>query len=228
MSLLDLNTFSIAARQRVEGAWAFGVAVSTARPCVGALVPFVGPAGAIATQARTNTDLGRRGLELLGAGVPVAAALGTLLGADEGAPIRQLHGVDAGEHGTGVFAHTGAECVPWAGHRIGDGFTVAGNMLAGAGVVDAMVTAFGEELAERLVRALEAGQAAGGDKRGKQSAALLVSSPSARLYHNLRVDDHATPVAELRRLLELTRAETAKIREQYGEEGVRLFSRVRL
>ena len=222
---MDLHTFSIAARSPEERS--FGVAVSTARPCVGTLVPFVSLNGAIATQARVNTDLGRQGLALLAADIGIEMALGTLLEADEDRDVRQLHGVDAEE----TFAFTGANCVEWAGHLIGADYTVAGNMLAGPQVIEAMAAAFEEslglELSERLVKTLEAGQQAGGDKRGKQSAALLVASPDPRGYHNLRVDDHASPVAELRRIYDLVVDHSKQIEREYGLEGLRLFSRIK-
>lgn len=228
--MYELNTFSIAARCP-EGR-SFGVAVATARPNVGSLVPFVSLRGAIATQARVNTDLGRRGLALLTAEVPIEIALRALLEADSDREIRQLHGVDA----QGVFAFTGGECVEWAGHRTGEGgegegYTVAGNMLTGPEVLEAMAAAFEGsaelELSERLLRALEAGQAAGGDKRGKQSAALLVAAPESRYYHNLRVDEHADPVPELRRIYDLVVEHSRRIEREYGPEGLRLFSRVK-
>lgn len=222
---MDLHTFSIAARNPEEGS--YGVAVSTARPCVGTLVPFVSLKGAIATQARVNTDLGRQGLALLAADIGIEMALATLLEADGERDIRQLHGVDADE----TFAFTGTNCVEWAGHLIGTDYTVAGNMLAGPQVIEAMAAAFEEsfalELSERLVKALEAGQQAGGDKRGKQSAALLVASPDPRGYHNLRVDDHAEPVAELRRIYDLVVESSKQIEKEYGLEGLRLFSRIK-
>jgi uncharacterized Ntn-hydrolase superfamily protein len=225
--MITLNTFSVVAHDPATGA--FGVAVATARPAVGALVPFVSLAGGIATQARVNTDIGRRGIALLERGVPVGTALRALLTDDADGNIRQVHGVDV----AGSFCHTGADCVPWCGHHGGDGFTVAGNMLAGPQVIEGMVEAYrraraeGREISERLLLALEAGQAAGGDKRGKQSAALLVASQEPRGYHNLRVDDHADPVAELRRVYDLVAEHSRKIEQQYGPEGLRLFSRVK-
>ncbi|HET7875409.1 MAG TPA: DUF1028 domain-containing protein [Methylomirabilota bacterium] len=209
--MVELHTFSIAARDPVTGD--FGVAVSTARPAVGALVPWVSRSGAIATQARVNTELGRRGIALLDAGVPVGAALAGLLESDPDRDIRQIHGVDA----AGEFCHTGERCVAWCGHERGPGFSVAGNMLAGPAVVKAMAEAYesaraeGREFSERLLLALEAGQAAGGDKRGRQSAALLVASAEPRTYHNLRIDDHPDPVAELRRLFGVAVAHVRKI-----------------
>jgi uncharacterized Ntn-hydrolase superfamily protein len=222
---LEFNTFSIVARcpRTAE----YGVAVATARPAVGAVVPWVSARGAVATQARTNTELGRHALELLDRDVALAVALESLLAVDPDREHRQVHGID--RHGT--FARTGGECVAWCGDRTGDGFTVAGNMLAGSEVLAAMAAAFlespGQELSLRLVRALEAGQAAGGDKRGKQSAALLVASVDPRPYHNLRVDDHRDPVAELRRLLSLTVEYTATLREHYGSDGLRRYRRVK-
>jgi uncharacterized Ntn-hydrolase superfamily protein len=223
--MIDLHTFSIGARD--PGTRAFGVAVSTGRPNVGSLVPFVSRRGAIATQGRVNTDLGRQGLHLMDQGVPIAVALRSLLETDLDREIRQVHGLDAER----AFCHTGAKCVSWCGHQEGAGFTVAGNMLTGPEVLQAMADAFGEaaqrEFSDRLLVALEAGQATGGDKRGKQSAALLVASGEPRMYHNLRVDDHADPVAELRRIYDRVVAHTKQIEREYGSEGVRLFGRVK-
>jgi uncharacterized Ntn-hydrolase superfamily protein len=204
------------------------VAVATARPAVGALVPWVSRHGAIATQARVNTDLGRRGLALLAEGVPVRVALEALLAADPDRERRQLHGIDT----AGVFAHTGAQCVAWCGHLAGPDFSVAGNMLAGEGVLTAMAEGFlarsREDLAQRLVLALQAGQAAGGDKRGKQSAALLVAADPPRGFDNLRVDDHPDPVAELARLHDLAVDHWVRVAQEYGPEAQRLFGRVKL
>ena len=226
--MIDLHTFSIAARDRETGA--FGIAVATARPNVGSLVPWVSVRGAIATQARVNTELGRQGLALLAQGIPVDVALSALLRKDGEREIRQVHGLDAER----AFCHTGGSCVPWCGHEQGDVFTVAGNMLAGPDVIVAMTRAFREpdnerrDFSDRLLLALEAGQKAGGDKRGKQSAALLVAAPrEPRMYHNLRVDDHAEPVAELRRVWEVVVAHTKQIETEYGSAAVRLFGRVK-
>ena len=224
---MELNTFSIAAHDPKEGS--FGVAVSTARPCVGTLVPFVSLRGAIATQARVNTDLGKSGLILLDAGIPINIALQALLDNDNESERRQLHGVTAEGH----FVFSGDLCVEWFGHLVGKNCTVAGNMLAGRQVIVEMCSRFEEamtsgcELSEGLACALEAGQAAGGDKRGKQSAALLVASPDPRMYHNVRVDDHQTPIAELRRIYELVVQQSREIEAEYGLEGLRLFSKVK-
>ena len=219
----EFHTFSIVARCPRSGD--FGVAVATARLAVGAVVPWVSGRGAIATQAKSNTELGRHALALLDHDVPIGIALAGLLEGDPERERRQVHGVDR----NAAFAHTGRECVPWCGDRPGAEASVAGNMLVGPQVLDAMAAAFAAavalELPERLVRALEAGQAAGGDKRGKQSAALLVSSIDPRPYHNLRVDDRPDPVAELRRLHDLAVAHTPTVLEQYGEDGLRRYRR---
>jgi uncharacterized Ntn-hydrolase superfamily protein len=225
--MIDLHTFSIVARNTQAGE--FGVAVSTARPNVGSLVPFVSRRGALATQARVNSDLGRHGLALLEQGVPIPVALRAILNADGDREIRQIHGLD----GASAYCHTGAKCVSWCGHLEGADFTVAGNMLTGPEVLEAMAETYraGQEsqrdFSACLLLALEAGQAAGGDKRGKQSAALLVASPEPRMYHNLRVDDHPDPVAELRRIYGVVVAHTQQIARDYGPDGLRLFGRVK-
>jgi len=225
--MIELHTFSVVAYDKSEKA--FGVAVTTARPNVGSICPFVSLNGAVGTQARVNPDHGRNALELFRLGVGVQDALTVLLKRDPERELRQLHGVDA----QGCFAFTGTACVPWAGQHAGGHFSVAGNMLAGPDVVvaaaEAMRSTQGTKLnlAQRLIGALEAGQAAGGDKRGKQSAALVIASPRPRWYHNLRVDDHATPVAELRRLYGVVAAESDNIKAQYDEKSLDLFSRVK-
>ena len=226
-AVIDLHTFSIVARDARTGD--LGVAVATARTNVGSLVPWASRAGAIATQGRVNTDIARRALRLLEQAIPLPVALSTLLHDDPDHERRQVHGLDG--HGRG-FAHTGSRCVAWAGHERGLDFSVAGNMLAGPQVIGAMAGAFRRmealALAERLLTVLEAGQAAGGDKRGKQSAALLVASRAPRMEHNLRVDDHGEPVAELRRLHAVVVGHARTIEEEYGAEGRRLFGAVKL
>ncbi len=179
-----------------------GVAVSTAVPAVGAICPRIVPGvGAVSTQAWVNPYLAVRALEAMGAGQDAEAALSQALAADEASDVRQVGVVDS----TGRSASwSGAACTEWFGHRLGDGFAIQGNMLTGAEVLEAMEDAFraaeGEELAERLIRALEGGQAAGGDKRGKQSAAVLVRDEEEYPIVDLRVDEHPAPVAELRRV----------------------------
>lgn len=193
-------TFSITARCPESGM--FGVAVSTALPCVGALVPFVrSGVGAVATQSFVNPYIGINGLDELAAGSSASEAVERLAAADEGRAIRQFAVVDAKGR---AAAYSGTECVPWFGHRVGDGYAVAGNMLVGEPTIVEMARAYeasrGEPFAERLVRALEAGQAAGGDKRGRQSAALKIVSSEEYPLVDIRVDDHPDPVAELRRI----------------------------
>ena len=198
-------TFSIVARDPETGA--FGVAVSTAVPCAGALVPHVRPGvGAIATQSYTNVRLGIDGLRLLELGLSPEAALTSLLAEDEHRAVRQCAGVDSRGR---VFACSGDQCVEWYGHRTGENYSVQGNMLVGKETIDAMAEAFEVaqgHLSSRLLKALEAGQAAGGDKRGRESAALLVAPfGDANGKIDLRVDLHDDPVAELRRVFNLLR-----------------------
>lgn len=198
-------TWSIVARDPATGA--FGVAVATRFFAVGAVCPFVdGGVGAIATQALINPTYGPRGLRLLREGVTAARVLDTLVESDPGRRTRQLHLQDARG---GIAAHTGADCVPWCGHAIRDGFSVAGNMLAGPEVVDETVRAYeacaGQPFAQRLIAALQAGERAGGDKRGRQSAALRIHTTEEYPALDLRVDDHPDPLAELERLERVSR-----------------------
>ena len=195
-------TWSIIARDAESGA--FGVAVTTKFFAVGALCPHAqSGVGALATQALVNPSFGPRGLRLLAGGKPAAAVADTLLAADAGRNARQLHIIDAKG---GIPAHTGADCVSWCGHRVEEGFSVAGNMLVGAAVIDDTAAAYyegaGRPFADRLLTALDAGQRAGGDKRGKQSAALIIYTGEEYPYLNIRVDDHPEPLVELRRLYE--------------------------
>ena len=191
-------TWSIIAR---DASGAFGVAIATRFFAVGALCPHAeSGVGALSTQALVNPFYGKHGLDLLRAGVPAPEVVRNLTAPDEGRDQRQLHVIDAEGR---IGQHTGASCIEWCGAIAGEGFSVAGNMLANAGVIEETARAFRESkkpFAERLIAALEAGEAAGGDKRGKQSAALLVCSTEAYPDLNLRVDDHAEPLAELRRL----------------------------
>jgi uncharacterized Ntn-hydrolase superfamily protein len=198
-------TFSIVARDPETGV--FGVAVSTAVPAVGAVVPHVRPhVAAIATQSYTNVRLGTEGLVLLERGMSPEEALTSLLAEDAQPGLRQAAGIDAQGR---VFAYTGAECVDWCGHRTGDGYSVQGNMLVGQETIDAMAEAFEDakgHLSSRLLKALAAGQAAGGDKRGRESAALLVApflTDDTKI--DIRVDLHEDPVAELRRIFNVMR-----------------------
>lgn len=201
-------TWSIIARD--PGTGAFGVAISTKFFAVGALCPHAsGGIGALATQALVNPTFGPHGLRLLAAGKPAAEVLAELLTGDAGRAHRQVHVIDAAGR---IAVHTGGECIDWCGHVVRDGFSVAGNMLAGPRVIEATADAYAanssQSFAERLIRALEAGEAAGGDKRGKQSAALVIHTTEEYPALSLRVDDHEEPLAELRRL-------EAKSRERF-------------
>jgi uncharacterized Ntn-hydrolase superfamily protein len=199
-------TWSIIARDAASGA--IGIAVATRFFAVGARVPHImSGIGAVATQALVNPFYGTRGLELLRQGVPAPDVVKVLTQADAGHSHRQVHVMDA----TGrIAAHTGAACVDWCGHVIRDGFSVAGNMLAGPAVIEETAAAFAANaavpFARRLIAALKAGEAAGGDKRGKQSAALLIHGEETYSDLDLRVDDHADPLAELERLETVSRA----------------------
>jgi uncharacterized Ntn-hydrolase superfamily protein len=198
------STFSIAAIDSKTGE--IGVAVQSKFLAVGAVVPWArAKVGAIATQAYANTTFGPEGLALLEKGVAPDEVLAKLLGADPGRESRQVGIVSASGLSAGF---TGKECNEWAGGVKGPGFCVQGNILASQAVVKAMARVFQEtkgELAERLLAALEAGQDAGGDRRGQQSAALLVVHEGWGFggydhYRDVRVDDSKEPIAELRRL----------------------------
>lgn len=198
-----------------------GVAVSTRFFAVGARVPAVEVgAGAMASQALTNPLHRRRGLALLREGVPAEDVVRLLGEPDAGREHRQLHIMDR----DGRFAaHTGAECVPWCGHFIGDSFSIAGNMLAGRQVLAETARAYEAEAAlpfpRRLIAALKAGEAAGGDKRGKQAAALLIYSTEEYSDLDLRVDDHTDPVAELERLEAVSRERWTHFRRFLPNRG---------
>jgi uncharacterized Ntn-hydrolase superfamily protein len=184
-----------------------GVAVSTAVPAVGAICCFGAPGvGAVATQSWANPYLGIDGVELLRSGLSAEQVVERLIGADPGRDMRQLGVVDAQGNSA---AHSGASCTDWFGHVTAPGYSIQGNMLTGGETVQAMQESFEStaslDLPERLVRALEAGQAVGGDKRGRQSAAVKVYWREEYPYLDLRVDEHAQPVAELRRVLEVAR-----------------------
>lgn len=201
-------TWSIVARDR-NGA--FGVVVATKFFAVGALCPnAMSGVGALATQALINPTWGPRGLALLREGASAAEALEVLVASDAGRATRQLHLVDAQGR---TAQHTGADCIGWCGHRAGAGFSVAGNMLTGKPVIDASFTRFRDDeklpLAERLLSAMHAGEAHGGDKRGKQSAAILIYAGEDYPDLSLRVDDHAEPLRELARLYEVSQGRFA-------------------
>jgi uncharacterized Ntn-hydrolase superfamily protein len=201
-------TFSIVAYDPVTGD--LGVAVASKFPAVGAMVPYArAGVGAVATQAAANLRFGTEGLKLLESGLTPQQALEKLVENDPGRDDRQMGLVDARGRSA---AWTGKGCFDFAGHIVGENYTVQGNILTGREVLVAMSQAFTSArgtLAERLMAALEAGDAAGGDQRGKESAALLVVREGAGYggvgdrWVDLRVDDHAEPVKELRRLLDV-------------------------
>jgi uncharacterized Ntn-hydrolase superfamily protein len=198
-------TWSIIARDPETGH--LGIAVASKFLAVGSRVPFIASGvGAVATQALVNPFYGTHGLRLLRDAMPSTEVIRTLIAADAGRDHRQVHAID--RHGV-VAAHTGANCIDWCGHTGGDGFSVAGNMLAGPRVIDDAAAAYaansGLPFARRLIAAMQAGEAAGGDKRGKQAAALLIHGEEDWSDLDLRVDDHADPLAELARLEQLSR-----------------------
>jgi uncharacterized Ntn-hydrolase superfamily protein len=198
-------TWSIIAKDNATGQ--IGIAVATKFFAVGARVPHIAPnIGGIATQALVNPYYGIDGLKLLREDRSPRDIIDTLIAADAGHTSRQLHILDARGR---IAAYTGKDCVDWCGHLEGDGFSIAGNMLAGARVLDdtakAYVANIGMPFAQRLIAAMHAGELAGGDKRGKQSAALLVYGEEEWSDLDLRVDDHVDPLAELERLEAVSR-----------------------
>ncbi len=205
------HTFSIVARDAASGQ--MGVAVQSHWFSTGSLVTWAeAGVGAVATQAVVEASYGPLGLTLMKAGKTAPQALNALLAGDEGAALRQVAMVDSSGR---VAAHTGARCMADAGHETGEGFSVQANMMANPTVWPAMAAAYraaAGDLADRLLAALEAAQAAGGDIRGKQSAAILVvpAVSSGRLWADrvmdLRVEDAPDPIGELKRLVQLQRA----------------------
>jgi uncharacterized Ntn-hydrolase superfamily protein len=209
--LRPVHTFSIVARDPKTGD--LGVAVQSHWFAVGGDVTWAEPGvGAVATQSFVDPSYGPHGLERMRAGAAAPEVLAALLAADKGKDVRQVAMVDAQGH---VAAHTGAKCIEFASDHVGDGYSVQANMMGTADVVPAMAKAFEAtpgDLAERMLAALDAAQAAGGDVRGCQSAALLVvrgtrsATPWSDKLFDLRVDDSAEPLVELRRLVTLARA----------------------
>ena len=211
MAHRPVATYSIVACDLAAGQW--GVAVQSRFLAVGSLVPWAEPhVGAIATQSYANPRYGPEGLALLRTGRSAEEVVETLTSADERRAERQVGVVDSGGH---AATFTGEACHEWAGGRTGDGYAAQGNILVSAATVDALAATFESnahlELAERLIECLAAAQAAGGDRRGQQSASLLVvekDSGYAKLTDtliDLRVDDHERPIAELRRIFSLHR-----------------------
>lgn len=203
--MIYFTTFSIVARCAKTSA--LGVCVATAVPAVGSVVPHAEEGvGAIATQAYTEISYGIKGLQLLKMGFSPQTALEAMLKEDKNREVRQVTIIDKDGR---TAAFTGKKTIDWKGHLTGKNYAVAGNMLVGSKVIEAMAGTFENskgELSERLMKALEAGQKAGGDKRGKVSAALLVvgeRQTETRPFLDLRVDEHQNPVKELRRIYEV-------------------------
>jgi len=223
-------TFSICVREPYEDddgdqQYRFGVAITTRLPAVGVPCPHVNEHGAVATQSLTNERLGSKGIEYLADGLGIEDALQGLLNADDGSPSRQLHGVSR----DGEFTFSGDECNGWYGHTSGENYTVAGNLLTGEAVVERTAEqyedlAFGDEpLAKRLIDALGAGQAAGGDKREDltiQSAAVNVvdtGEDERAYYDDLRVDASEDPIVDLRETYRLAKQGYEDALERYEE-----------
>jgi len=227
------STFSVVARDPSNGD--FGIIVQSKFPAVGSVVPWAkAEVGAIATQAWANVSYGPRGLDLLIAGKTASETLKILLKDDSGAQHRQVSIVDQDGH---VVAHTGKECMNWAGHYVGDGFACQGNILAGKDVVSNMATAYEKtegDLIDKLFATLNAGQNAGGDRRGMQSAAILVVRKEGGYeggndrYVDVRVDEHPTPIKELERIFKiydmtlLSREDPSNLRRIEGDLSVRI------
>jgi len=203
-----LSTFSIVALDPRNGD--LGVAVQSKFPAVGAVVPFAkAKVGAVATQAWANVSYGPVGIKLLEEGLSAKETLNKLLADDNHTEVRQAAIVDAKGQ---LAAHTGSECLEWAGHVTGEGYSCQGNILTSSKVVESMARAYEEtsgDLIDKLLEALSSGQAAGGDRRGRQSAAILVVRDKGGYegfndrYVDLRVDEHATPIEELKRIFKI-------------------------
>ncbi len=220
------STYSVVARDPETGD--LGVAVQTHQMCVGRIVPWLLPGvGALATQSLVNIGFGPAGLALLREGVPAPHVVAALVASDNLAHRRQVAVVDA--HGRAA-AHTGAGCIAAAGHRVGEGYSVQANMMTNPTVVDAMAAAYEQAsgyLAQRMLAALAAAQAEGGDIRGMQSAALKVvpgdaAQPEWAARYDLRVDEHNNPLAELARLARLRGAQLTDAR---GHEALQAGDR---
>jgi len=197
------------------GSGQIGIAVATRFFAVGARVPHIAAGfGAVATQALVNPYYGIDGTKLLREGKSPDEIIKALLAADSGRESRQLHVMDL--HGR-IAAYTGSDCVDWCGHVGGERFSIAGNMLAGAQVLDETAHAYVANATlpfpRRLIAAMMAGEAAGGDKRGKQSAALLIHGAEEWSALDLRVDDHSDPLAELARLEQVSRERWVHFRQ---------------
>jgi uncharacterized Ntn-hydrolase superfamily protein len=212
-------TWSLIARDPATNA--FGIAVATKFFAVGALVPYIESGiGAIATQALVSPYYGLDGLILLENEIAPDEAIGMLLEHDDGRDQRQVHMID--RHGR-IGAYTGAACIDWCGHIARDGISVAGNMLAGPRVLDDTAAAYHANAAlpfpRRLIAAMQAGETAGGDKRGKQSAALKIHGEDEYPLLDIRVDDHADSLDELARLEAVSRERFTHFRRFMATRG---------
>jgi uncharacterized Ntn-hydrolase superfamily protein len=232
------STFSVVARDSENGD--FGVIVQSKFPAVGSVVPWAkAEIGAIATQAWANVSYGPRGLDFLASKKNASETLKVLLKDDAGAEHRQVGIVDGKGH---AVAHTGKECVDWAGHIIGDAFTCQGNILASEDVVSQMAASFEKtegDLIDKLFAALNAGQAAGGDRRGMQSAAILVVRKNGGYeggndrYVDVRVDEHPSPIRELERIFKiydmtlLSREDPSNLRRIDGSLSIKIQQALR-
>ncbi len=230
-----VHTFSIVARDPATGQ--MGVAVQSHWFSVGSVVAWAeAGVGAVATQSFVQPAYGPRGLELMRRGVAAPEALAELLAKDDHAEVRQVAMVDAKGR---VAAHTGEKCIQAAGHRMGEGYSVQANLMTDGSVWGAMAEAYESthgDLAERLLAALEAAQRQGGDIRGRQSASILIvrgeasGEPWKDRVMDLRVEDHPSPIAELRRLVglwrafELMNAGDEAVTENRPEDALRLYS----
>lgn len=212
-------TYSIVAKDPATGQ--YGVAVASRFFAVGALVPHIrGGKCAVATQAFVNPLWGVEAADRMAAGEAAADVLADLVARDGGQKQRQAHMIDAQGRSA---AFTGEDCIDWCGHLIGDGVSVAGNMLAGEAVIADTLAAYnahaGLPFVERLLTAMEAGEAAGGDKRGKQSAALCIHRTEDYPWLDIRADDHPDPLAELRRLYDVAQERFLHVAETMPTRG---------
>ena len=222
-SMRPISTYSIVALDKTTGE--LGVAVQSHWFSVGFLVPWVkAGVGAVATQSFVKVDYGPDGLQLMESGITAVDALKTLTSKDEGEAVRQVGMIDIKGN---VAAHTGSRCIKYAGHIVGKNYSVQANMMANGTVPKAMAVAFEKtkgDLADRMMAALEAAEAEGGDIRGKQSAAMVIVSgePSGVDWKDtklsLRIEDHPTPLIELKRLIRVHRAyQHANMGDHYME-----------
>ena len=222
-SIRPVSTYSIVALDETTGE--LGVAVQSHWFSVGFLVPWAkAGVGAVATQSFVKVDYGPDGIQLMESGMKAADALKALTSKDEGEAVRQVGMIDIKGN---VAAHTGSRCIKYAGHIVGENYSVQANMMANGTVPKAMAIAFEEtkgDLADRMMAALEAAEAEGGDIRGKQSAAMVIVSgePSGVEWKdtklNLRIEDHPTPLIELKRLIRVHRAyQHANMGDHYME-----------